>query len=288
MTVVNNAVVEDTVSPSIFPTWLSEHSDLFIHYGFNIVSALLILLVGHWVIKSVHQTVVKLLEAKNMDAAIIQFIGAIVRYGLMLVVLIAALNQMGIEMASLIAVMASVSLAIGMALKGTLSNFASGILIVVFRPFKSKDFITAGGVSGTVQSIEIFHTVLNTGDNKMLVVPHRKIMSGPITNVSRHPVRRVDMEIRVSYKADLQQAKQLIENILQADERILKTPAPTIGVISLNASSVNIVARPWVNKADYWKVHFDTLQAIKESFEQHQIDIPYQQCVVHVDSKMPL
>ncbi len=285
MAAVDNAAVETTASTSIFPAWISENTDLFVHYSLNVVAALLILFVGHWVIKSVHRGVLKVLESKKMDPSITQFIGSIVRYGLMLVVLIAALNQVGIGMASLIAVMASASLAVGMALRGSLSNFAAGILIVIFRPFKAGNFIDAGGVSGTVQSIEIFHTVLKTGDNKMVAVPHNKVMGGPITNVSRHPVRRVDMEIRVSYKADLQQAKQLIEHIMQADERVLLTPKPTIGVISLNNSSVNIVVRPWVKSADYWKVYYDSLEAIKETFDQQGIKIPYQQMVVHLGSK---
>ncbi|MFV0576673.1 MAG: mechanosensitive ion channel family protein [Vibrio sp.] len=262
--------------------WLLENKDLFIQYGANIFSALLILLIGHWVINFVTRSTVKLLEVKKVDRAIVNFLSSLVRYAVLTMVVVAALGALGIDMSSLVAVLASASLAVSLALKKSLSNFASGILIVIFRPFKTKDFIEAGGASGSVQSIQIFHTVLNTGDNKMVVVPNSKIMSGPIINTGRHLTRRVEMPIRLPYSADIHQAKTIIAEVLAKDERILKVPAPTIAVNELASSSVNLVVRPWVKSADFWKVHFDNTQAIKEALEQSGIHIAYKQTSVHV------
>lgn len=287
MAVENNVGdVTATQAASAYPitvSWLTDNSDLLVQYCVNIVSALLILFIGCFIVKNVNKGVIALLEGKKVDMAVVQFIGSLVRYVLLMIVIIAALSRLGVEMASMIAVIASASLAIGLALKGSLSNFASGILIVFFRPFKSKEFIEVAGVSGTVQSIEIFHTVLKTGDNKMIAVPNRLVMSKPIVNVSRHKTRRINFEIRVSYQSDLKKTKQVLARILESDSRILTLPAPTIGVLALTDSSINIAVRPWVKSEEYWKVHYDTLQAIKEELDKEGIQIPYPQMSVHLN-----
>lgn len=273
---------QSTFNISVSTNWLTDNADLLVQYGVNFLAALCILLVGSISVKFIHKGVVNLLQTKRVDAAVVQFIGSLVRYALLVMVFIAALNTMGVEMAAVIAVLASASLAVGLALKGSLSNFASGVLIVIFRPFKSKDFIEVGKVSGTVQAIEIFHTVLTTGDNKMVAIPNRLVMSQPIVNFSKHKIRRINFEIGVSYSADLQKTKQVLARVLESEERILSLPAPTIGVLALANSSVNIAVRPWVKSEEYWKVYYDTLQAIKEELDREGIQIPYPQVDMHI------
>lgn len=273
---------QSTFNISVSTNWLTDNADLLVQYGVNFLAALCILLVGSISVKFIHKGVVNLLQTKRVDAAVVQFIGSLVRYALLVMVFIAALNTMGVEMAAVIAVLASASLAVGLALKGSLSNFASGVLIVIFRPFKSKDFIEVGKVSGTVQAIEIFHTVLTTGDNKMVAIPNRLVMAQPIVNFSKHKIRRINFEIGVSYGADLQKTKQVLARVLESEERILSLPAPTIGVLALANSSVNIAVRPWVKSEEYWKVYYDTLQAIKEELDREGIQIPYPQVDMHI------
>lgn len=273
---------QSTFNISVSTNWLTDNADLLVQYGVNFLAALCILLVGSISVKFIHKGVVNLLQTKRVDAAVVQFIGSLVRYALLVMVFIAALNTIGVEMAAVIAVLASASLAVGLALKGSLSNFASGVLIVIFRPFKSKDFIEVGKVSGTVQAIEIFHTVLTTGDNKMVAIPNRLVMSQPIVNFSKHKIRRINFEIGVSYSADLQKTKQVLARVLESEERILSLPAPTIGVLALADSSINIAVRPWVKSEEYWKVYYDTLQAIKEELDREGIQIPYPQVDMHI------
>ncbi|WP_027695014.1 mechanosensitive ion channel domain-containing protein [Vibrio litoralis] len=273
---------QSTSNISVSTNWLTDNADLLVQYGVNFLAALCILLVGSISVKFIHKGVVNLLQTKRVDAAVVQFIGSVIRYALLVMVFIAALNTMGVEMAAVIAVLASASLAIGLALKGSLSNFASGVLIVIFRPFKSKDFIEVGNVSGTVQAIEIFHTVLTTGDNKMVAIPNRLVMSQPIVNFSKHKIRRINFEIGVSYDADLQKTKQVLARVLKSEERILSLPAPTIGVLALANSSINIAVRPWVKSEEYWKVYYDTLQAIKEELDKEGIQIPLPQMNIHI------
>lgn len=273
---------QSTSNISVSTNWLTDNADLLVQYGVNFLAALCILLVGSISVKFIHKGVVNLLQTKRVDAAVVQFIGSVIRYALLVMVFIAALNTMGVEMAAVIAVLASASLAIGLALKGSLSNFASGVLIVIFRPFKSKDFIEVGKVSGTVQAIEIFHTVLTTGDNKMVAIPNRLVMSQPIVNFSKHKIRRINFEIGVSYDADLQKTKQVLARVLESEGRILSLPAPTIGVLALANSSINIAVRPWVKSEEYWKVYYDTLQAIKEELDKEGIQIPFPQMDIHI------
>lgn len=226
-------------------TWLTNNSDLLIQYGVNVISAILILFIGNLVVKGVAGSVANVLKKKEMDKAVVDFIHGLVRYTLFIIVLIAALSRIGVQTASVVAVIGAAGLAVGLALQGSLSNFAAGVLIVAFRPFKSGDYVEIGGVAGSVDSIQIFQTVLKSPDNKMVVVPNSAVIGGAITNYSRHETRRVDMVIGVSYKSDLQKTKRVLRETLEKDPRILKDPDMTIGVLTLADSSINFVVRPW-------------------------------------------
>ncbi|MFC5076493.1 Small-conductance mechanosensitive channel [Vibrio thalassae] len=263
--------------------WLTNNSDLLVQYGVNIISAILILFIGNIVVKAVANSVSKLLRKKKMDKAVVEFIHGIVRYTLFVIVLIAALSRIGVQTASVVAVIGAAGLAIGLALQGSLSNFAAGVLIVGFRPFKSGDYVEIGGVAGSVDSIQIFQTILTTPDNKMVVVPNSSVIGSPITNYSRHATRRIDHVIGVSYGADLKKTQEVIRKTLEADERILKEPGTTIGVVALADSSVNFVVRPWVRTEQYWDVYFDSLQAITEALDAEGIEIPFPQMDVHLN-----
>ncbi|WP_333913111.1 small-conductance mechanosensitive channel MscS [Vibrio coralliirubri] len=263
--------------------WLTNNSDLFIQYGVNIISALIILFIGNLIVKAVANSVSKVLQKKKMDRAVVEFIHGLVRYLLFVIVLIAALGRLGVQTASVVAVIGAAGLAVGLALQGSLSNFAAGVLIVAFRPFKSGDYVEIGGVAGSVDSIQIFQTVLTTPDNKMVVVPNGSVIGSPITNYSRHDTRRIDLMIGVSYNADLQKTKALLTKICESDERVLKEPGVQVGVHTLADSSVNFVVRPWVNTAEYWDVYFDLMQAIKEGLDNEGIEIPFPQMDVHMN-----
>ena len=263
--------------------WLTNNSDLFIQYGVNIISALIILFIGNLIVKAVANSVAKVLQKKKMDRAVVEFIHGLVRYLLFVIVLIAALGRLGVQTASVVAVIGAAGLAVGLALQGSLSNFAAGVLIVAFRPFKSGDYVEIGGVAGSVDSIQIFQTVLTTPDNKMVVVPNGSVIGSPITNYSRHDTRRIDLMIGVSYGADLQKTKELLAKICESDERVLKEPGVQVGVHTLADSSVNFVVRPWVSTADYWNVYFDLMQAIKEGLDKEGIEIPFPQMDVHMN-----
>lgn len=262
--------------------WLLDHSDLLVQYGVNIISAILILLIGNLVVKAIAKSVSKVLNSKQMDKAVVEFISAIVRYLLFVIVLIAALSRIGVQTASVVAVIGAAGLAIGLALQGSLSNFAAGVLIVAFRPFKSGDYVQVASVAGSVEAIHIFQTILKTPDNKMVVVPNSSVIGGAITNYSKHETRRVDLTIGVSYSADLQLTKKVIRETLEKDLRILKEPDITIGVLALADSSVNFVVRPWCKTSDYWPVYYDSIQAIKEALDKNGIEIPFPQMDVHM------
>ncbi|EIT6976548.1 small-conductance mechanosensitive channel MscS [Vibrio vulnificus] len=264
-------------------TWLTNNSDLLVQYGVNIISAIVILFIGNIIVKAVANSVSKVLNKKEMDKAVVEFIHGLVRYLLFVIVLIAALGRVGVETASVVAVIGAAGLAVGLALQGSLSNFAAGVLIVAFRPFKSGDYVEIGGVAGSVEAIQIFQTVLKTPDNKMVVVPNSGVIGGAITNYSRHATRRVDLMIGVSYKSDLKKTKQVIRETLEKDTRILKDPDMTIGVVALADSSVNFVVRPWCKTEDYWAVYFDSMQAIKEALDANGIEIPFPQMDVHLN-----
>ncbi|MEZ8144397.1 mechanosensitive ion channel protein [Enterovibrio norvegicus FF-33] len=262
--------------------WFTANQDLLLQYAVNVISALVIIIIGNWVVKKIAGTVAKVLRKKDLDNAVVEFVHTFIRYLLFVIVLIAALGKLGVQTASVVAVIGAAGLAVGLALQGSLSNFAAGVLIVAFRPFKSGDYVEIAGVAGSVDSIQIFSTVLKTPDNKMIVVPNGGVISSPITNYSRHDTRRIDFVVGVSYNADLKKTKDVLTRVLAAESRLLAEPEPTIGVVELADSSVNLVVRPWVRTGDYWPVYFDLLQAIKEALDEEGIEIPFPQMDVHV------
>ncbi len=249
--------------------------DLISHYGLKVLIAIAIFIVGRWVAAKLVSVLQSMMRRKDVDETLVVFGGNIL-YALGLVfVVIAALSQLGIETTSLAAVIAAAGLAIGLALQSSLSNFASGFMIILFRPFKLGDFIEAGGTSGVVEDISIFTTSLKTGDNKQVIVPNNAITGGTITNYSAKKTRRVDLVIGVSYDDDLQKVKRVLGEILAAEDRILPDPDPVIAVSELADSSVNLVVRPWVNSSDYWSVRFHLTETIKTTFDKEGITIPY-------------
>ncbi len=264
--------------------WFSSNQAVFEQYITNVVMAIAIFVIGKWIVRHLTVSLEKLLTARKLDKTLVDFFKNVTRYLLLAMVLIAALGQLGVETAQIIAIVGAAGLAVGLALQGSLSNFAAGVLIVVFRPFKSGEYVELDGVAGSVAAIELFSTLLTTPDNKMVVVPNGKVISSPITNYSRHATRRVDLMVGVSYKSDLKQTKAVLARVLAADSRVLPHPEPVIGVSMLGDSSVNFVVRPWVKTEDYWSVYFDLTQAIKEALDQEGIEIPFPQMDVHYHS----
>lgn len=251
-------------------------------WGLRILLAAVIFFVGRQIAKWLTQMIRAAIKKSSIDDSLIAFIGHLAYATMMMIVVIAAMNQLGIQTTSFIAILGAAGLAVGLALQGSLSNFASGIMIIVFHPFKAGDFIEAGGTAGIVEDIEIFTTKLRTPDNKQVIVPNSQITGGNITNYSAKDTRRIDLVIGVSYQDDLAKVKQTLQGILAADERVRKDPEPTIGVLALGESSIDFAVRPWVNSADYWPTMFDLNQKIKETFDAEGISIPFPQRDVHL------
>lgn len=248
----------------------------------DIAMALVIFFVGRWVAKQVVKLVERMLRKSKMEDMLINFVSSIVNVVLLLVVIVAALNQLGVDTTSLIALVGAAGLAIGLSLQDSLKNFAAGVMLIIFKPFREGDFVEAAGVSAVVEHIQIFNTIMRTGDNREVIVPNGAIYSGVITNYSARDTRRVDMVFGIGYDDDLRKAKEILNEIVAADERILPEPAPVIAVSELADSSVNFVVRPWVNSADYWAVLWDTTEAVKLRFDAEGISIPYPQMDVHL------
>ncbi|WP_372741727.1 mechanosensitive ion channel family protein [Neptunomonas sp.] len=257
-------------------------NEYILPWGINILTAVAVFIAGRVVVGLVMRLVKKLLQKSKMDNMLINFISSILSSLLLLFVIVASLDQLGVNTSSLIAIVGAAGLAIGLSLQDSLKNFAAGVLLVVFRPFKEGHFIEAAGVSGVVESISIFSTVMRTGDNREVIVPNGPIYSGVITNYSKRDTRRVDMVFGIGYDADLLQAKKLLAEILSEDERILPEPASVIAVAALADSSVNFNVRPWVKTADYWAVLWDTNEKVKLRFDAAGISIPFPQMDVHL------
>ncbi len=254
-----------------------------IPWGINIVFALAIFIVGRFITKAIVKLIRKILHKTGMDVILINFVSSIVKSALLLFIIIAALDQLGVDTTSLIALLGAAGLAVGLALQNSLQNFASGVMLIIFRPFKTGDYVEAGGTAGIVESITIFNTVMRTGDNREVIVPNGAIYNGNITNYSTRPTRRIDMVFGIGYEDDIKKAKEIMLNILNMDERILQEPEPLVAVDELADSSINFVVRPWVNTADYWPVKFDLTEKIKLAFDENGISIPYPQMDVHID-----
>ena len=256
--------------------------DFIMDYGVKLVVALAIFFIGKWVANWAVDLLKGLMRRKGVDETLISFGGNIAYALAMAFIVIAALSHLGFETTSLAAIVAAAGLAIGLALQGSLSNFAAGVMIILFRPFKIGDFVEAGGASGSIEGISIFTTTMKSPDNKQVIVPNNSIISGTITNFSAKDTRRIDMTVGVGYDDDLQKVKKVLHDIVAADDRILKEPEVTIAVSELADSSVNLVLRPWVKTEDYWGVYFDLTEKVKIMFDQEGISIPFPQQDVHV------
>ena len=258
-------------------------NEYVIPWGINIFFALVIFIIGRWVVKGVVGLIRKLLERSKMDGMLVNFITSIISSLLLLFVIIAALDQLGLDTTSLIALLGAAGLAVGLALQNSLQNFAAGVMLIVFRPFKTGDFVEAGGTMGIVESISIFTTTMRTGDNREVIVPNGSIFSGTITNYSARATRRIDLVFGIGYGDDIKKAKEILVEAIAADDRILKDPEPLVAVAELGESSVNFNVRPWVKTGDYWDVRFALIERVKLAFDANGITIPFPQMDVHLD-----
>lgn len=255
-------------------------------YLINIVGALLVFVIGRWVAMILVRVLRRVLDRAKTDPMLSNFVGNVAYVLLLAVVIMAALELVGVDTTSLVAVMAAAGFAIGMALQGSLSNFAAGLMLVVFKPFRIGDFIEAAGTSGVVEEIHIFNTIMRTGDNVQKIVPNGSITSGNITNFTAKPTRRIDLEVGCGYGDDLREVKAYLENLLQQDDRILQDPAPVVAVNELGESSVNFVVRPWVKKEDYWDVRWKLTEQIKVDFDERGFSFPFPSRDVYVHQEV--
>ena len=258
-------------------------TDYALPWGIKIAMALAIFIIGRMVVSLIVRMVKKLMLARATDAILVTFLTSILQWVLVLFVVIAALSQLGVDTTSLIALLGAAGLAIGLSLQSSLSNFASGVLLIIFRPFTKGDFVEAGGATGVIEKISIFTTTMTTPDNKEVIVPNGAILGNNITNYSARPTRRVDMVFGISYDDDIRKAKQILEEIIAADDRVLAEPAPVIVLGELADSSVNFLVRPWAKSEDYWALLWDTTETVKLKFDAAGISIPYPQMDIHMD-----
>ena len=251
-------------------------------YGIKIIASIIIFIIGKWLSKILTKFVTRLLSKAKVDDTLTHFVANITYSVLLIFVVLAALNNLGINTTSFVAILGAAGLAVGLALQGSLANLGAGVLLIIFRPFKKGDFVDAGGAMGTVQEISIFNTTLTSPDNRVIIVPNSNIIGGNITNFSAKDTRRVDLVFGVGYSDDLKLVKQELIDIVSNNDKILKDPAPTVAVSELADSSVNFVVRPWVKSADYWDVYFDLHETVKTRFDEKGISIPFPQRDVHM------
>lgn len=250
-------------------------------YGLQVIGAVLILILGRIAAGIGRKICHRLLTKANQDPSIVSFVSSLTYILVLTFAVLAALAKFGIQTASFVAVLGAAGFAIGFALQGSLANFAAGVLILVLRPFRVGDFIDAAGVTGTVQQIQLFNTVLATPDNVKILVPNGKVYGDVIKNVSGYDTRRIDLVIGIGYSSSIQKAFEVLTDLLKNEPRVLPDPAPTIAVAELADSSVNFVVRPWVKSGDYWSTRFDLTRKIKEAFDENDIEIPFPQRVIH-------
>ncbi|GKW29080.1 small-conductance mechanosensitive channel MscS [Pectobacterium brasiliense] len=262
--------------------WLVTHQSLFLQYAVNIVAALVILIVGLVIARIVSGTINKLMINRSIDSTVADFLSALVRYGIIAFTLIAVLSRVGVQTASVIAVLGAAGLAVGLALQGSLANFAAGVLLVIFRPFRTGEWVDLGGVSGSVTQVQIFSTTLRTSDGKIIVVPNGKIIAGNIINSSREPDRRTEIIVGVAYDADIDVVKKLLGDIVAVDERIQHDKGVTIRLNEMAASSLNFVVWVWTTNGNAQAVYWDLLESFKRVLDEHRIGIPYPQMDVHL------
>lgn len=256
--------------------------EILMQWAISIVTAILVFIVGRLIVKILTRLIAHGMRAGRMDELLVNFLSSIAQWALMLFVIIASLEQLGINTTSLVALLGAAGIAIGLALKDSLQNFSSGVMLIIFRPFKNGDFVETGGVTGIVEHIGIFTTNLRTADNKEVIVPNGQVYGSTITNYSSKPTRRIDMTFGIAYDSDMRKAKEILGKILEEDTRVLKEPAPVVALGTLGDSSVNFIARPWVNSADYWAVLWDTNEKVKAAFDAEGISIPFPQMEIHL------
>lgn len=277
------------VVKDVIPTNLDQATHLWAQvqdvvtvWGLKVVAAVAIFIIGRWIAKLVRGVIKQAMAKANVEPIITGFVSSIAYMALLAFVVVAALGQLGIQTTSFIAILGAAGLAIGLALQGSLANFAAGFLMIIFRPFKVGDFIEGAGVAGVVEEIQVFTTTLKTGDNKIIIVPNAKLSGDNIINYSAQEVRRVDMTVGVAYSADLSKVREVLLDIISQDARIHAEPAPLVAVAELADSSVNFVVRVWAKTSDYWDVKFDATEAIKNRFDAEGIGIPFPQRDIHI------
>jgi small conductance mechanosensitive channel len=263
-------------------TYSDKIMDFVINYGPKLIGAIITLVVGMWLIKIVINTIEKTFRKREMDPSLVPFLKSLISTLLKVMLVISVMSMMGIAMTSFVAILGAMGLAVGMALSGTLQNFAGGVIILILKPFKIGDVIEAQGYTGSVNSIQIFNTILKTPDNKTVIIPNGGLSTGSLVNYSTEPTRRVDWTVGIGYGDDIEKARKILLDILSADERVFKDPVPFIKVSALADSSVNLATRVWVNASDYWPVFMETNEKIYNEFNKQGINIPFPQMDVHV------
>ncbi|NQT02144.1 MAG: mechanosensitive ion channel [Planctomycetes bacterium] len=264
---------------------LSKIYEYIATYGMSVLAAAIIFFIGKWLAKLISELIEKGMLKAKLDAALAKFVKNLCYFALLIFIVVAVLEKLGMQTTSFIAVVGAAGLAVGLALQGSLANFASGVLMLIFKPFKIGDFVEIAGAKGTVKEIQIFNTVLAAPDNVRVIIPNAQVTGGNILNFSVNGTRRVDLVIGVSYEDDLKKAQQVIEQVLASDEKVLKDPASTVAVSELGDSSVNFVVRPWVKSENYWDTYFDITEKVKLALDKNGISIPYPQRDVHMIPK---
>tara|TARA_B110000285_G_C15131885_1_gene624164 strand:- start:653 stop:1483 length:831 start_codon:yes stop_codon:yes gene_type:complete len=262
-----------------------ELTELILSIGVNLAIAIAVVVIGFWLASKLSKTVRKVLTKKNTDASLVGFLSSLTGTGLKILVLVTAITQLGVEMTSFIAILGAAGFAIGMAFSGTLSNFAGGVMILFFKPFKIGDYVNMQGEEGTVKEVLIFNTILSTVDNKIIILANGAVANGTIVNYTKAENRRVDWSFGIAYGDDLKVAKELLNKFIAEDSRILKTPESFVGLGELGDSSVNITTRAWVNQEDYWDVFFQMNERVYNEFEAAGLSIPFPQMDVHVQKE---
>lgn len=275
----------ESLSTMSLDTLVSKLIDLSVSLGSKLLIAIVVFFIGRWLIRRINRMVIRIMEKKQVEASLFTFTRSLINITLNFLFVVILIGVLGIETSSFIALFASAGVAIGMALSGTLQNFAGGVMILLFKPFKVGDFIEAQGQSGTVREIQIFNTIMATPDNKIIIVPNGGLSTGIMKNYSKEEERRVDWEFGIGYGDSYDKAKAVIARLLDADTRILKEPAYFIALTSLGESSVNIVVRAWVKAPDYWGVFFDMNEKVYKTFAEENLNIPFPQLDVHLHQK---
>lgn len=278
---------DEVLNPDKYKELLQLGLDWCKNNGPGIVIAIVIFMLGRWLAMWFSSIGRRAMTRAKIDETLARFLSKLIYYALLAAVVIAAADQLGIKTTSFVAIFGAAGLAIGLALKDSLANFASGVMLILFCPFKVGDVVTAGGVTGRVEQIDIFSTIIMTPDNQKIIVPNSAITADVITNVNAEPTRRIDLVIGIGYDDDIRKAKTTLESLVKADSRILDNPAPTIAVAELADSSVNLIVRPWVKTADYWDVRLDLTERIKLTFDEKGISFPYPQQDVHMHQVAP-